>query len=88
MVCRNGRKAVQPRLEYLFSGPLPSSQPAGITSLHVSILSCTTEDATQRRFWDVESTGATHVMKTSDIDFLHEYRATKITVHSDGAYGL
>ena len=41
----DGPTAVQSRLGYLLSGPLPLSQPTSTTSLHISILSCTTENA-------------------------------------------
>ena len=84
----DGPTAVQSRLGYLLSGPLPSPQLADTTSLHVSIFSCTTEGATPSRFWNMESTGTTCVTETSDADFLHKYMATKITVQPDGAYSL
>ena len=41
----DGPTAVQSRLGYLLSGPLPLPQPTSTTSLHISILSCTTENA-------------------------------------------
>ena len=41
----DGTTAVQSRLGYLLSGPLPLPQPTSTTSLHISILSCTTENA-------------------------------------------
>ena len=41
----DGPTAVQSRLGYLLSGPLPLPQPISTTSLHISILSCTTENA-------------------------------------------
>ena len=67
----DGPTAVQSRLGYLLSGPLPSPQHTDTTSLHVSILSCTTGGATPSRFWNMESTGTTCVTETSDADFLH-----------------
>ena len=70
----NGPTAVQSRLGYLLSGPLPLLQPIEAASLHVSILSCTTTDVTQSRFWNVESTGTTRSIETSDADF---YRSTQ-----------
>jgi len=50
----NGSTAVQSRLGYLLSGPLPLSQPSDTINLHASIFYCTTEHA-QSRFWNVES---------------------------------
>ena len=66
--------------------PLP--QPVETASLHVSILSCTTTDITQSRFWNVESTGTTRPMEISDTDFLNKYMTTKITIQPDGTYCL
>ena len=84
----NGPTAVQSRLGYLLSGPLLLPQSTDTAGLNVSVLSCTTEDATQRSFWNVESTGTTRIMKNSDTEFLHKYMATKIAVQPDGAYSL
>ena len=84
----NGPTAVQSRLGYLLSGPLPLLQPVEAASLHVSILSCTTTDVTQSRFWNVESTGTTRSIETSDTDFLQKYMATKITSQPDGSYSI
>ena len=84
----DGPTAVQSRLGYLFLGSLPLPRPASTTNLHISIFSCTTEDATDTSFWQVESTGTTQVAKTLDSDFLQDHQSTKITVQSDGVYSL
>lgn len=73
VVCGDGPTAVQSRVGYLLSGPLPLTQPASTTNLHISIFSCTTEDATDTSFLQVESTGTTQVAKTLDSDFLQDY---------------
>ena len=68
-MCGNGLTTVQSRLGYLLSGPLPLPKPVEAASLHVSILSRTTTIVTHGIFWNVESTGTTRSIKTSDTDF-------------------
>ena len=86
----NGPTAVQSRLGYLLSGPLPLPQSADTTNLHVSIFSCITEDTDHSNFWKVESTGATPGQQklSADAEFLQQYINTKISLQPDGSYSL
>jgi len=69
-----GQQLSSPDWGYLLSGPVPPLQPSDTTSLHVSILSCTTEDVSQSSLWNVQSTGTTRI--TSDTDFFTEVYVT------------
>ena len=86
----DGPTAVQSRLGYLLSGPLPLPQSAATTNLHVSIFSCITEDTDHSSFWKVESTGATPGQQklNADSEFLQQYINTKISLQPDGSYSL
>ena len=46
----DGPTAVQSRLGYLLSGSILLPQSASTTNLHISIFSCSTEDATDTSF--------------------------------------
>ena len=81
----DGPTAVQSRLGYLLSGPLPVSQ---TTSFHISVLSCTVEETEHNTLWQVESLGTTLPKQNAERNFLQEYMANKITVQPDGAYSL
>ena len=52
VICGDGPTAVQSRLGYLLSGPLPLPRSADTTNLHVSIFSCITEDTDHSSFWN------------------------------------
>ena len=84
----DGPTAVQSRLGYLLSGPLPVPQSIETTNLRTSALSCITEETQHDTLWQVESFGTTPSKQNPESDFLQEYMASKITVRSDGAYSL
>ena len=84
----DGPVAVESKLGYLLSGPLPLPVTATSTSFHVSILSCTTENTHHNSFWQVESTGTNPVAQNPDAKFLQQYMDTHITLQPDGAYSL
>jgi len=84
----DGPTAVQSRLGYLLSGPLPVCQSFESTCLHVSALSCIAEETEHyTTLWQIESVGTT-AAQDPDANFMQEYMATKITVQPDGAYSL
>ena len=84
----NGPTAVQSRLGYLLSGPLPVPQVVETSNFHISMLSCITEEAEHNTLWQVESLGTTSPKQNPESDFLKEYMMTKISVQPDGAYSL
>ena len=84
----DGPVAVESKLGYLLSGPLPLPVTATSTSFYVSILSCTTENTHHNSFWQVESTGTNPVAQNPDAKFLQQYMDTHITLQPDGAYSL
>ena len=84
----DGPTAVESRLGYLLSGPLPSTQLACITCSQVLVFSCVTKDTDCDHFWTVESMGTTPVKQSSDTEFLQQYFDNNITVQSDGTYCL
>jgi len=55
----DGPTAVQSRLGYLLSGPLPFSHSGYITCSQVLTLSCITEEADYDSFWQIGSMGTT-----------------------------
>ena len=55
----DGLTAVESKLGYLLSGPLPLSQSVSTPCIQVSSLSCLIEDADYSTFWKVESMGTT-----------------------------
>ena len=61
VVCGDGPTAVESRLGYLLSGPMPLSQSIYMTCSQVLTLSCTTEDVDHSSFWMIESMGTTSV---------------------------
>ncbi|XP_065895716.1 uncharacterized protein [Dysidea avara] len=84
----DGPTAVESRLGYLLSGPLPLSQSINISCVQISGLSCITEETDYSTFWKVESMGTTTATQNSDAEFLQTYLTTKVTVQSDGSYSL
>ena len=84
----DGPTAVESRLGYLLSGPLPLSTSVTTSCVQVSSLSCITEGTDHDTFWNVESIGTTTQKQNSDSEFLTTYLATKITVEPDGSYSL
>jgi len=83
----DGPTAVESRLGYLLSGPLPLSTSVTTTCVQVSSLSCITEDTDHDTFWKIESMGTTQ-KQNSDSEFLTTYLATKISMDPDGSYSL
>ena len=85
----SGPTAVQSKLGYLLSGPLPSVRQNTLINLcHVSInsndVACDLE-----KFWQVESTGVTiSSKKETDKQFLKLYIDSCVTRQSDGSYSL
>ena len=84
----NGPTAVQSRLGYLLSGPLPLPQSAYITCTQVLTFSCITEDTDCDNFWKMESIGTTPMKQITDTDFLQEFLNNNITLQSDSTYCL
>ena len=81
----NGPTAMQSKLGYLLSGPLPIVQKTlgGTNILHVSA-TCKVDD--QRvNFWNAESTGSTNP-KEIDTSFLLQYQKSSISREPDGGY--
>lgn len=65
----NGPIAVESKLGYLLSDPLPLPVTTDTTSFHVSILFCTTKNTDHNSFWQVESTGTNPVTHNPDTKF-------------------
>ena len=87
----DGPTAVESRLGYLLSGPLPSPQSIETTNLHISAFSCIThsEEASHNNtLWQIESMSTMPVRQDLDATFMQEYMATRITAQPDGAYSL
>ena len=84
----NGPIAVESKLGYLLSGPLTLPVTTDTTCLHVSILSCTTENTDHNSFWQVESTGTNPITQNPDTKFLQQYMDMHISLQPDGAYSL
>ena len=81
----NGPTAMQSKLGYLLSGPLPIVQKTlGITNiLHVSA-TCKVDDQ-RENFWNAESAGSTNP-KEIDTIFLLQYQKSSISREPDGGY--
>ena len=88
VVCGDGPTAVESRLGYLLSGPLPLSQSVSISCVQISSFSCLTEDTDYSTFWKMESMGTTTPQKNSDAEFLRDYLNTKVSKQADGSYAL
>lgn len=84
----DGPTAVESRLGYLLSGPLPLSQSVSTSCIQISSLSCLTEGTDYSTFWKVESMGTTTPQKNSDAEFLKTYLNTKVSKQTDGSYTL
>ena len=84
----DGPKAVESRLGYLLSGPLPLSQSVSTSCVQISNLSCITEHTDYNTFWKVESMGTTTPHHDQDTEFLQNYPSTKVSTQSDGSYCL
>ena len=84
----DGPTAVESRLGYLLSGPLPTTQSAHIICSQVLAFSCITDDTNCDRFWTVKSMGTTPVKQSSDTEFLQQYFDNNISLQPDGTYCL
>ena len=85
IICGNGPTAMQSKLGYLLSGPLPLVQKilGGTNILHVSA-TCKVDDQWEN-FWNAESTGSTNP-KEIDTSFLLQYQNSSISREPDGGY--
>ena len=83
-----GPTAVESRLGYLLSGPLPFPHSVYITCSQVLTLSCITEEVDCDNFWQIESTAITPVKQNSDTEFLQQYLDNSVTVQPNGTYSL
>ena len=88
IVCGEGPTAVESRLGYLLSGPLPFPHSVYITCSQVLTLSCITEEVDCDSFWQIESTATTPVKQNSDTEFLQQYLDNNVTVQPNGTYSL
>ena len=88
IVRNDGLTAVESRLGYLLSGPLPFPQLVYTTSSQVLTFSCITEDTDCDYFWRVESMGTTPVKENTDTGFLQQYLDNNITLQPNGTYCL
>jgi len=84
----DGPTAVESRLGYLLSGPLPLTQSLYVACSQVLNLSCFTEDIGHDSFWQIESMGTSPAEQTADTDFLQQYIKNCITVEPSGTYSL
>lgn len=85
----DGPTAVESRLGYLLSGPLPLSQSVSTSCVHISSLSCIIEDTDYSTFWKMESMGTdATTQKNADEEFLTDYLTTKVTKQMNGSYAL
>ena len=87
----NGPTAVQSKLGYLLSGPLPSATHVSTTLVHIFHVSATSTDTTchLEKFWQVESAGVTTpLQKTTDQQFLKSYIDSCVTPQPDGSYSV
>jgi len=82
----NGPIAMQSKLGYLLSGPLPTPQTSfgNQAILHVAA-TCQEGEQQQINFWSMESTGTANHKKVDD-DFLSQYQRSCITYDPDGGY--
>ena len=84
----DGPTAVQSKLGYLLSGPLPAHpHSSNISSFHVSTQSMK-EASDFERFWNIESAGTQPTANNPDEQFLQSYINTSITCQQNGSYSL
>lgn len=88
IVWGDGPTAVESRLGYPLSGPLPTTQSTHIIRSQVLTFSCITEDTDCDHFWTVESMGTTPVKQSSDTEFLQQNFDNNISLQPDGTYCL
>ena len=84
----DGLTAVQSKLGYLLSGPLPAHpHSSNISLFHVSTQSMK-EASDFERFWNIESAGTQPTVNNPDEQFLQSYINTSITCQQNGSYSL
>ena len=81
----NEPTAVESRLGYLLSGPLPLPDSISTSCLLISSFSCIIDHSA---FWKVESMGTTSAKQNPDTEFLQNYLTNKISIQPDGSYSL
>ena len=87
IIRHNGPTAMQSKLGYLLSGPLPSSQATDTSSeiFHTAVQPI--EDGDLSKFWDVESAGTLPTTESpSGMQFLTSYLKSSVTCTPDGSY--
>ena len=88
----DGPTAVQSKLGYLLSGPLPAKTQCNLINLfHVTSLTTTTshEACDLDKFWQIESSGiSTPIKNDKDKHFLKSYVNSCVTSKPDGSYSL
>ena len=88
----DGPTAVKSQLSYLLSGPLALPQPVETATMHIAIISCTTEKELSNQnsssFWRSKSTATTMTGNVSNDMFFQHYMRKHIIVQPDGTYIL
>ena len=84
----DGPTAVQSKLGYLLSGPLPAQTQCNLISLHVT--TTTSHEACDlEKFWQIESSGiSTSTKDNTDKCFLKSYVNSCVNSKPDGSYSL
>ena len=88
----DGPTAVKSQLSYLLSGPLTLPQSVETATMHIAILSCTTNKKLSNQnlssFWKSKSVATAMTSNVPNDMFFQQYMHTHITVQPDGTYGL
>ena len=88
----DGPTVVKSQLGYLLSGPLTLPQPVETATMHIAILSCTTDKELSNQnlssFWQSESAATAMTSNVPNDMFFQQYMRTHITVQPDGTYSL
>jgi len=87
----NGRIAVQSKLDYLLSGPIPSATHVSTTLVHLLHVNATSNVTTcnLEKFWQVDTVGVTTPLQTTtDQQFLKSYINSCVTPQPDGSYSV
>ena len=87
MIRGDGPTAVQSKLGYLLSGPLPAKTQCNLISLHVTTTT-SHEVCDLEKFWQIESSGISTRKDNTDKRFLKSYVNSCITSKPDGSYSL
>ena len=88
----DGPTAVKSQLGYLLSGPLTLPQPVETATMHIAILSYTSDKELSNQnlssFWQSESAATAVTGNVPNDMFFQQYMRTQITVQPDGTYSL